>query len=166
MLGRSGLLLAISFALLGPCGCSSDDEFTTDVAGKYTLAITNGENDCFQDWEVGKETTGIELSLTQDGKNVHGTLGGLSGAFFMLAFGSADFDGTIQGSSIELDNYGSRPATSGNCVYTYNAKVTGNQTGDSIAGTITYAAQTNGNPDCDAVECSASQKFSGSRPPK
>ena len=40
------------------------------------------------------------------------------------------------------------------------------QTGDTIAGTITYSTKTNGNPDCKAVECSATQKFNGARPPK
>jgi len=147
-------------------GCSSDGEFTADVAGQYTVAITNGANSCFESWEEGKETSGIELSLTQDGSKVHGVLGGASGAFFALAFGSADFDGSIHGDSFTLDNYGSRATTAGNCVYTYNATVNGSLNGDSISGTITYASKTNDNPDCEAVECSASQRFSGARPPR
>jgi hypothetical protein len=32
--------------------------------------------------------------------------------------------------------------------------------------TLTYATKTNENPDCAAVECSAVQRFSGSRPPR
>ena len=40
------------------------------------------------------------------------------------------------------------------------------QSKDTIEGTITYATKTNGNPDCAAVECSASQRFNGTRPPQ
>jgi hypothetical protein len=151
----------------GLAGCSSGDGFTTSVAGSYTVAITNGPNGCnFQNWDEDKETTGIELTITQSDSDIHGALGGVIGAFFTLAFGSAEFDGSIHGSSFQLDNYGSRSMTAGNCVYTYNSTVKGTQNGDSISGTITYSSKTNGNPDCDAVECSASQRFSGSRPPK
>lgn len=151
----------------GSVACGSDDEFTADVAGSYTIAITNGASTCpFQDWTEGKETSGIGFTITQQGRDLHATLDGLTGAFFKLAFGSADFDGSIKGSDITLTNYGSRSQQMGNCSYTYNATVTGTQTGDSIAGDIVYATATNGNPDCSAVECSASQRFSGSRPPK
>jgi hypothetical protein len=161
---EKALFTTIALALFG---CSSGDGFTASVAGVYTVAITNEHDTCnFQNWEEGKETTGIELSITQNDTDIHGTLGGVVGAFFTLAFGSAEFDGSIHGNSFELDNYGSRSMTSGNCVYTYNSSVDGTQNGDSISGTITYASKTNGNPDCDAIECSASQKFSGSRPPK
>jgi hypothetical protein len=167
MLGLLRRSPAFLLPLLGLCNCSSEDEFTADVAGVYSVGITNEANTCpFDNWVVGKETPGIGLTITQDGQNVHGTLDGLSGAFFALAFGSANFDGTIKGNSLTLNNYGTRSQMMGNCSFTYNATVQGTQTGDSIAGTITYSAATNNNPDCDAVKCSASQKFSGSRPPK
>ena len=167
MLGLSRKSLAIVLPLIGLCGCGSSEEFTADVAGNYSVAITNGKSTCdFQNWEEGKETSGIGLAITQTGQSLHGTLDGITGAFFMLAFGSADFDGNIHGNSLTLTNYGTRSAMQGNCSYTYNATVSGTQTGDSISGTITYATKTNGNPDCSAVECSATQQFSGSRPPK
>lgn len=167
MLGSFARFVPLWLVMLGLGGCSSDSGFTTDVAGDYTVAITNGSSSCnFSDWQEGKGTSGIELTLTQDGSNVHGTLGGVTGAFFSLVFGSAEFDGTIHGRSFELENFGSRPSTSGNCVFTYDSKVEGTQSGDSISGTITYSTQTNQNPDCDAAECAASQRFSGSRPPK
>lgn len=159
-----------SFALLLPVlalgACGSSDEFTADVAGSYTVAITNGASSCSFDWEEGKEATNIGLTLTQEGNDVHGTLDGITGAWFTLVFGSADFDGTIEGSSLSLTNYGERTAQQGNCSYTYNSTVDAKQTGDTIAGTITYSTKTNGNPDCDAIECSATQKFNGARPPK
>ena len=167
MLALTCKSLAFSWLLLGLGGCSSGDEFTSDVAGNYTVAITNGASSCnFDQWMEGQETTGVGLAITQDGQKIHATLDGVTAVFFTLAFGSADFDGTIQGNTLTLTNYGMRTAIQGNCSYTYNATVKATQTGDSISGTITYAPKTNGNPDCDAVECSASQKFNGSRPPQ
>jgi hypothetical protein len=167
MLGLPRKFAAVSLFVLGLGGCSSDDGFTADVGGTYTVAITNEDSTCpFDNWVVGKETTGVGLTITQDGQKIHGTLDGITGAFFALAFGSANFDGTIKGKSLTLNNYGNRSQSMGNCSYTYNATVEGTQTGDNISGTITYSAATNDNPDCAAVECSASQNFNGSRPPK
>src|SRR5438876_11452398 len=98
---------AAAFFLLGVGlgGCSSDDGFTADVGGTYTVAITNEDSTCpFDNWVVGKETTGIGLTITQNGQNIHGTLDGITGAFFALAFGSANFDGTIKGNSLTPNN--------------------------------------------------------------
>ncbi len=167
MLAPSCKSLAILLPLLWLCGCSSDNEFTADVAGNYTIAITNGASTCnFDNWVAGKETSGIGLVITQDGQNIQGTLDGVTGALFTLLFGSADFDGTIKGSQLDLTNYGSRAAQEGNCSYTYNSTVSATQSKDTIEGTITYATKTNGNPDCAAVECSATQRFNGTRPPQ
>lgn len=161
---RKSFAILLPLLALGACG--SSDEFTADVAGNYTVAITNGASSCTFDWEEGKEATNIGLIITQEGHDITGTLDGLTGAWFTLVFGSADFEGTIEGSSLSLTNYGERTAQEGNCSYTYNSTVEAKQTGDTIAGTITYSTKTNGNPDCKAVECSATQKFNGARPPK
>ena len=161
---RKSFALLLPLLALGACG--SDDEFTADVAGSYSVAITNGASSCAFDWEEGKEATNIGLIITQEGSTVHGTLDGLTGAWFKVLFGSADFDGTIKGSSLTLTNYGENTTIEGNCSYTYNSTVEAKQTGDTIAGTITYSPKTNGNPDCKAIECSATQKFNGARPPK
>jgi hypothetical protein len=168
MLGSTRRMLVLSWLGMGLSGCSSDESFTVDVSGNYMIAITNGPNDCpdFKDWMEDKQTDGIGMVITQDGENLHGSLDGVPGALFMLAFGSAEFDGRAKGNEITLNNYGTRNLASGNCSYTYNATVKGRQSADSISGTITYASKTNGNPDCEAVECSATQEFSGSRPPK
>ena len=169
MLGPSHRWLSLLLPLCGLCGCSSDTEFTTDVSGDYAVAITNGPSNCsdFKDWVLGATTKDpIQFGITQSNQSIHGTAGGGAGLFFKLWLGSAEFDGSISGNSLTLTNYGQRAHKSGNCSYTYNVNVKGTQTGDSISGTITYAPQTNGNPDCNAVECSASQEFSGSRPPR
>jgi hypothetical protein len=165
MLGLFRKSLVIWLAALGLGGCGSNDEFTTDVAGVYTVAVTNGASSCSFDWEEGKQTTNIGLTITQDAQKIHGTIDGLTGAVFTLLLGSADFDGTIKGNVLTLTDYGQRTTQEGNCCYTYNATVKATQTGDTISGTITYATKTNGNPDCAAIECSATQKFNGTRPP-
>lgn len=167
MLGQPRTLFAILLPLLALTGCGSDDEFTADVAGSYTIALTNDASTCaFDNREKDKETSGIGLAITQDGQKIQGTLDGVAALFFDIWLGSHDFDGTIQGRSLTLTNYGENPTQQGNCSFTYNATVKANQNADTIEGTITYSPQTNGNPDCAAVECSASQRFSGSRPPK
>jgi hypothetical protein len=167
MLGLSRKTLAIAAPLLALSGCGSNDEFTADVTGSYSIAITNQASSCpFDKWMEGAETKDIGLTITQDGTKLHGTLDGAAALLFTVYFGSAEFDGSIHGEDLTLTNYGTRTATQGNCSYTYNSTVSGIQTADNISGTLTYAPKTNGNPDCDAVECSASQKFSGSRPPK
>jgi hypothetical protein len=167
MLGKLRQSLAILLPLLALGGCGSSDEFTADVAGNFTIAVTNGTSSCpFPNWKEGDEASGIGFVITQDGQKAHGTVDGLVGGFVALGLGSAEFDGTIKGNSLTLTNYGQRPQQQGNCSFTYNAAVEGSQTGDTIEGTITYSTKTNGNPDCSAVECSATQRFSGSRPPK
>lgn len=167
MLGLVRKSLAVWLPLLTLGACGSEDEFTADVAGNYTIALTNDASSCpFENWEEGKETSGIGFAITQDGQKAHGKLDGLAAAFFQLWLGSPDFDGSIKGRSLSLTNFGMTPTQQGNCSFTYNATVKATQTGDTIEGTITYSPQTNGNPDCAAVECSASQRFSGSRPPK
>jgi hypothetical protein len=169
MLDRARKSFAISLLVLGLGGCDSSGEFTSDVAdvaGNYTVAVTNGASSCSFDWQEGQVSTGIELAITQDAANLHAALGGVTGALFTLLFGSPDFDGTVSGSQLELTNYGQRTSQQGNCSFTYNSVVDAKLTGDSIEGTLTYVSKTNGNPDCAAVECSASQRFAGSRPPK
>jgi hypothetical protein len=166
MLALSRKFIATLLPLVCLSGCGSDDEFTADVAGNYTITVTNGASSCnFDKWVEGNSTPNIGFVVTQEGKNLHGTIDGITGLLFVAYFGSADFDGTVSGDSFSLTNYGQNPVQSGNCSYTYNSTVQASQTGDTIAGTITYSTKTNGNPDCEAVECSATQKFNGTRPP-
>jgi len=167
MLGQLRTFFAILLPVLALAGCGSDDEFTADVAGTYTIALTNDASTCaFDNWKEGPQLGTIGFAITQDGKKIQGTLDGGPAFFFDFWLGSHDFDGTIQGRALTLTNYGENPKQQGNCSFTYNATVKANQNADTIEGTITYSPQTNGNPDCAAVECSASQRFSGSRPPK
>lgn len=163
-------LLRKSLVLLAPVllsGCSSEGEFTTDISGNYTVAVTNRQSTCdFKDWVEGKQTSGIGFVVTQDDDSLHATVDGVTAVFFNLALGSAQFDGTAERSSFELINYGSRAQTRGNCTFTYNATMAGELAGNAISGTISYAPMTTDSPDCADVKCEAVQEFSGSRPPR
>jgi hypothetical protein len=163
LLRKSLVLLAVVWLT----GCSSEGEFTTDVSGNYTVAVTNRTSTCpFMEWVEGKESSGIGFAITQEDEELHATVDGAAAIFFNLALGSADFDGRVDRSSFELTNYGSRSQTQGNCTFTYNATVAGELHGDAISGSITYAPATNDSPDCASVQCQAYQDFSGTRPPR
>lgn len=166
MPGPRPRLLALFGALLATAGCSSEGEFTADVAGHYRIALTNRTSSCSFAWAEGNQAEDVGLAITQDGSKLHGVVDGLAGGFLTLWLGSAEFDGSANGTSLTLTNYGTNPQADGNCAFTYNAVVDGEISGDAIAGTITYSPATNAGPDCASVECSAVQEFSGSRPPK
>jgi hypothetical protein len=162
---RKTLVLA---AVLGLSGCGgSEDEFTANVEGEYTVALTNRENGCaFMNWMEGESTTGIPITFTQEGAKLNGTVQGVWGGIVTLILGSPDFEGSVKRSDFTLTNYGTRSAMMNNCTFTYNATLQGTLTENAIAGTMTYSPATNDNPDCAELECSSLQEFSGSRPAK
>ncbi len=139
-----------------------------DVAGEYTVAITNGSNGCgFTNWTEGDTSTGIPFSVTQDGERLTGTVGGSSGLFLDLWLGDRVYTGTVSGNNVELTLYGTTTNTSGNCTYTVNSTIDGEIDGDVLVGDIRYRAATNGNPDCQTIEgCVSRQSFNGTRPPQ
>jgi hypothetical protein len=155
-----------ALGMLPGCG-DGEDEFTVNVTGDYTVALTNRESTCdFPDWVEGESASGISLNIMQNGSELSGTVDGLAGVALALRLGSSEFEGSAKGSTLTLTNYGSIPARQGNCSFTYNATVRGTLRDNAISGTITYTPATNDNPDCASVECSAVQEFSGARPPK
>jgi hypothetical protein len=159
---RHALLLALAAALVVP-GCG-----TADVAGDYSISITNRENGCnFDNWTEGDTATGISLSITQDGSDVTGTVGGLTGQFLNLWLGSATYTGTVSGDDVEMTLYGERSFNEGNCSFTFNSTIVADSNGDVLTGDVLYRAATNGNPDCAALEgCVTRQQFNGTRPPQ
>lgn len=156
--------LSTILALAAALGCGGDP---ADVAGTYTVAVTNGDNGCmFQEWTVGDSITGISVVITQDGSEATATVEGLIGAFLALALGSNEFSGDVDGSSLELTLLGTVPANQGNCTYTTNSTMTAELDGDVLQGQIAYEFATNENPDCFALErCVTLQNFNGTRPP-
>lgn len=155
--------LAAITAMLG--GCSSEP---VDVAGEYSLAVTNGQNGCnFSDWVEGETSTNIPVSVIQDDTRVTAEVQGLVGGFLSLWLGTNVYDGDIDGSSLELILFGSNSTTTGNCTYTINSTLQAEFDNDVLSGQILYEAATNGNPDCVGLEgCATIQSFNGVRPPQ
>jgi hypothetical protein len=54
----------------------------------------------------------------------------------------------------------------GSCTYTFDATTDATLDGDTISGTTVYAPVLGTDPACDGIVCTASQRFSGSRPPR
>lgn len=156
------LLGAVACALLG--GCSSP----ADVAGDYTLSLTNRANPCmFDNWTEGDSTTGVAMTITQNEEAVTASVGGVAGAALDLILASHEFTGTIDDEHMDLRITGERAASMGGCAYTLNADVAADIDGDTLTGTITYRPQTNNSPDCDYLNtCSNVQAFNGTRPPR
>ncbi len=146
-------------------GCGGDDP--VDVEGTYSVGITNRDNGCqFANWTVGATSSGISVVVTQNGGAAVAEVQG--GAAFVLnvALGGSTFSGDVDGNHVDMTIEGTRPNTTGNCTYTYDARMTANLVGDALMGTIAYTAAHNGHTDCAAIECVSNQDFSGSRPPR
>lgn len=155
----------ILFTLLAVAavGCGEPD----NVAGSYTIAITNGANGCnIANWTEGDTSQGIPVTITQDGESATAVVEGLPSIGLALLFGSSSFQGEVSGSSLDLNLYGSNSFSEGNCTYTYNGRIEAELTGDILTGEIRYRAATVDNPDCAPIEgCVSIQRFNGTRPP-
>lgn len=156
----SSLLIIVGLAVTG---CSEP----ADVAGSYTIAVTNGANGCnLNDWTEGNTAEGIPVTITQDGESATAVVEGLTGAFLAIAFGSNQYSGDVSGNGLNLTLYGTNSVTEGNCTYTYNSVIDADLLGDILQGEIRYEAATTGNPDCAEIEgCASIQQFNGTRPP-
>jgi hypothetical protein len=161
-----GGVTGAAFGLSG-CGDGDDAGPAADIAGHYTIAVTNRDNGCdFADFTPSESAESIPLTITQNGSEVTGTLEGLAGAWVALLFGSNQFTGKVSGTSVSMTLYGNRTATQGNCVYSVNAIMTATSTGDVLQGHIDYTKAGNSNPDCAGVSgCITRQDFNGTRPP-
>jgi hypothetical protein len=152
------------FLLLVAVGCGGSD---TNVEGNWTMSVTNRDNGCnLADWEVGKQSTNIGVTILQEDTSVSAEITGLVGVYVTAALGTNKWSGAIDGDELTLDLAGSRGGQTGNCVYTYNSRILGDVNGDTMTGRIEYSAATNNNPDCAPIEgCVTFQEFNGTRPP-
>ena len=143
-------------------------ESPAEVAGEYSLSMTNRENGCnFDNWTEGESNAGVSFTVLQEEETVNGEIGGLAGAFLEVVFGTRMFSGDISGSSLSLILFGERSSKEGNCTYTINGTMNAEIDDDLLKGEIIYRPATNDNPDCQALEaCTSRQEFNGTRPPK
>ena len=148
--------------LLAACGGGSD----ANVAGTYTLGITNRENGCnFMGYQVGAQSM-VSVNITQDGSDVSATVTGGGGFLLALVVGSNVYTGDVDGNDVDLEIIGDIGFTMGNCAYTYNSEIHATANDDSLEGRIEYRAVTNNNSDCASLTgCLTFQEFAGSRPP-
>ena len=163
------LIAPVALALLGALGCGGGDGDTVDASGEYTLAVTNGDNDCgFQGWTEGESTSGVPFSVVQNDDNeVTATIEGLAGGWVTLVLGSRTFEGETSGSRLDLTLFGTNSFDQNGCAYTVNGNVLATLNDDALEGTINYEPQTNGSPDCDQLnDCATVQEFNGTRPPQ
>jgi hypothetical protein len=167
-LSKSAILVALAGPLALPAGgCGDDDDDApADVAGDYSINVTNRENGCeFENWQEGESTTAIPLAVTQQDSDVEGVIGGAVGVYMNVVLGSNTFSGSASGNSVTLTLIG-RAMMEGNCAYTLNATLHGVLQDDVLTGTIEYTRATNDNPDCAPLEgCVSRQEFNGARPP-
>jgi hypothetical protein len=155
-------LLALGL-VLSLAACTSP----ADVAGEYTLSLTNRANGCnLQNWTVDGTTQNVHASVTQNNDTAAATVTGIAGTYLDVVLGDHVFTGGVDGDNLQLTLFGTRSGTSGNCTFTYNAVLHGTLSNDVLTGVIDYEAKTNGNPDCAALTgCVSLQEFNGTRPP-
>src|SRR5262245_46314697 len=151
--------------ILAAAGCSTSP---ANVAGDYTVAVTNHENGCnLAMWTVGDSRTGIPVTVTQNGSAAMATITGVVGGAVSLWLGSNVFSGNVDGAHMTMTLIGTTAQHQGNCTYTYNAALDADLMGNTLEGTIAYEARTNNNPDCaPLVGCRSEQAFNGTRPPQ
>jgi len=153
------------FLVLWICvaACASDD---ANAAGDYAITLTDRDNGCnLGNWTSGA-TSAAPVTLTQSGNNVTAVVNGLAGLALDLAVGGHSYAGKVNGTTLELNLFGTRSNTAGNCTYTLNARIHAVLDGMNLTGQVDYTSATNGNPDCAGIaSCDSFQDLSGSRAP-
>jgi hypothetical protein len=152
-------------AALAAVACSgSSDTPPAQVAGNYTLTVTDDQNGCnVENFTTNASQTGITVTITQSGSSVSATVTSSSG--LVLAFSAGDtLSGTIEGSFASLTTSASRQQ--GNCAYSATATANMQFDGDQVHGHFLYTDSGNGSPDCGVMQqCTSTQNFTGSRGP-
>jgi hypothetical protein len=160
--------MRIILALLLLQACGGDE--MGDVTGDYTLALTNGANECgFANWTVGATSTGVAVKFiqTDGGKFTAELTDPLVRLYVDLIVGSHIFAGEVTGASFQGTLAGTRELMEEGktCKYRVNADIDGSLVRDNIGGMISYrvviivpAA------DCPASSCTTVASFNGSRP--
>ncbi len=161
-----GLLPSV-VALLGlatSAACGSDP---ADVAGTYTVAVTNRTNGCnLNNWTEGSSQSGIPLLITQADEDITATVEQAWGLAVAVWLGSRSFVGTVDGHDIEATLHGTNTFNMNGCTYTLNAELIGEHSGDALSGRLNYRGLGNGTDACATItDCVSFQEFAGVRPP-
>jgi hypothetical protein len=148
--------------VVAACGGGSD----ANVAGNYTMAITNRDNGCnFSGYNVGDQNQ-VQVMITQNDSNLSATVTGGGGFLLALVVGSNVYTGSVDGNDVDVKIVGTRAFNDGNCAFTYDSEIKSTAHDNSMDGRIEYRAVTNNNSDCAThTGCLTFQEFAGSRPP-
>ena len=162
------LLIMTAVAAVGPLACGDDeDPPPADVEGDYSVNLTNGENTCPIEWTEGETTTGVPVTLTQNGSDVTGEITGVAGAVVDAILGQGEFEGSVSGSAISLVREGTNELPAGACRFRIRAVLSATLSGDTLSGTLLYTPVTDGDSECAAIEtCSATAQMNGARAPQ
>jgi hypothetical protein len=155
--------IPLALALVAAAACSSNNDTPpAEVAGTYTLTVTDQQNGCqVQNFTTNASQTGIMVSITQNGSVVSATVMGYSGLVLAFATGNT-LSGTIQGSYASLQS--SANHVLGNCAYSTTATANMHFAGNQVDGTILYTDTGNGSADCGVLQmCTSTQTLIGSR---
>lgn len=158
---RSTIPLAL-VAAVAACSGNDGGPPPADVAGTYTLTVTDGQNGCnVQNFTTNSTQSGIVVAIAQSGSSVSATMMDANG--LVLAFATGDtLAGTIDGSEASLTSSASR--AQGNCSYAATATAYMKFLGTQVQGTIQYTESGNGSSDCGVMQqCTSTQTFTGSR---
>src|SRR5689334_11840685 len=80
-----------------------------NVAGDYTIALTNHDNGCnLGNWTVGDTASGIPVTITQASGNATATVGGLAQVALDAGLGGHAFTGPVDGNDVDLELFGTR----------------------------------------------------------
>lgn len=161
-MARSDALSIVPLVVL-LASCGSDP---ADVAGSYSISLTNRENGCMTDgWTEGATTTGVPLVVTQDGASFVAEVTGATAIALNVYPGDETFTGTISGGHLDGLLRG-RAMSTGTCAYTVNIELDADLSGDVLTGELRWYADVNDSPDCAPYAgCSNRQVFNGTRPP-
>jgi hypothetical protein len=109
-------------------------------------------------------STGITVTVTQNGSQVSADIMGFSGLALTLGVGSSTLVGQLNGSRATLA--ASANHVQGNCTYTTTATADVSFDGNTMQGTISYSDAGNNSTACGITQaCTSEQMFAGSRPP-
>jgi hypothetical protein len=160
------LTLVSATAVTAAAGCGGGDP--ADVAGTYSVALTNRENGCMlETWEDDGQTADVAVVITQADDTATAVVQGPAGGVLTFWLGSATFIGPVDSDSMSLILYGENSFNQDGCAYTINATIDATIDGDFLEGTISYEAATVDNPACAPLEgCASVQAFNGTRPPR
>jgi hypothetical protein len=161
-MSRTACLVSILSGVLW-VGCAP-----ADVAGNYTVSVTNGMNRCGIDgWDEGSSSSSIPVVVTQDGDQVSLVVDGVTGTLLDLSVGGSTFDGQVSGNTITAALIGDNARSQGECTYTTTVDLDATVDGDVIEGELLWRPVTNGHRDCGTLDtCEGNiQRFNGTRPP-